>query len=30
MPILDDMGFDLMEEEAGSVDGSATEELGHS
>ena len=30
MPILDDMGFDLMEEEAGSVDGTATEELGHS
>jgi hypothetical protein len=29
-PILDDLGFDLMEDEAGSVDESATEELGHS
>jgi hypothetical protein len=29
-PILDDLGFDLMDEEAGSVDESATEELGHS
>jgi hypothetical protein len=29
-PILDDLGFDLMDEEAGSVDESASEELGHS
>ncbi|MEU6780182.1 DUF3027 domain-containing protein [Nonomuraea angiospora] len=29
-PILDDLGYDLMEEEAGSVDESASEELGHS
>lgn len=29
IPILDDLGYDLMEEE-GSVDASATEELGHS
>ncbi len=30
IPILDDLGYDLMEEEAGSVDESASEELGHS
>ncbi|MFI6295775.1 DUF3027 domain-containing protein [Nonomuraea sp. NPDC050790] len=29
-PILDDMGFDLIDDEAGSVDESASEELGHS
>lgn len=29
-PILDDLGYDLMEDEAGSVDESASEELGHS
>ncbi|MEU8250786.1 DUF3027 domain-containing protein [Nonomuraea sp. NPDC048916] len=29
-PILDDLGFDLIEEEAGSVDETATEEFGHS
>jgi len=30
IPILDDLGFDLMEDEAGSVDDSSSEELGHS
>ncbi|MEU7001041.1 DUF3027 domain-containing protein [Nonomuraea sp. NPDC046570] len=29
-PILDDLGFDLMVDEAGSVDESSSEELGHS
>ncbi|MEU7894397.1 DUF3027 domain-containing protein [Nonomuraea sp. NPDC049152] len=29
-PILDDLGYDLIEDESGSVDESASEELGHS
>jgi hypothetical protein len=30
LPILDELSFDMMEEEAGSVDEAASEELGHS